>query len=54
MDEWRTSPLWSIGLAPGVAGGLEAYLRDGRVRDLNETMLWHGGADGQQRPAPWR
>ncbi len=41
--EWRTTPLWSIGLAPGAAGGLEAYLHDGRARDLNEAILWHGG-----------
>jgi CxxC motif-containing protein (DUF1111 family) len=41
--EWRTAPLWSIGLAPGAAGGFEAYLHDGRARDLSEAILWHGG-----------
>jgi CxxC motif-containing protein (DUF1111 family) len=41
-SEWRTSPLWSIGLTPGVSGG-EAYLHDGRARSLEEAILWHGG-----------
>jgi CxxC motif-containing protein (DUF1111 family) len=41
--EWRTAPLWSIGLAPGAAGGAEAYLHDGRARTLSEAILWHGG-----------
>jgi CxxC motif-containing protein (DUF1111 family) len=41
--EWRTAPLWSIGLTAGVSGGAEAYLHDGRARDLSEAILWHGG-----------
>ena len=40
--EWRTPPLWSIGLTVGVSGG-EAYLHDGRARSLEEAILWHGG-----------
>ncbi len=40
--EWRTTPLWSISLTPGVSGG-EAYLHDGRARNLSEAILWHGG-----------
>jgi len=40
--EWRTPPLWSIGLTAGVSGG-EAYLHDGRARSLEEAILWHGG-----------
>ena len=40
--EWRTPPLWGIGLTAGVSGG-EAYLHDGRARDLREAILWHGG-----------
>jgi CxxC motif-containing protein (DUF1111 family) len=40
--EWRTPPLWSIGLTAGVSGG-EAYLHDGRARSLSEAILWHGG-----------
>lgn len=41
-SEWRTPPLWSIGLLAGVSGG-EAYLHDGRARTLQEAILWHGG-----------
>jgi CxxC motif-containing protein (DUF1111 family) len=40
--EWRTAPLWSIGLTDGVSGG-EAYLHDGRAKSLAEAILWHGG-----------
>ena len=41
-SEWRTPPLWSIGLTAGVSGG-EAYLHDGRAQTLAEAILWHGG-----------
>jgi CxxC motif-containing protein (DUF1111 family) len=41
-SQWRTSPLWSIGLTAGVSLG-EAYLHDGRARSLEEAILWHGG-----------
>jgi CxxC motif-containing protein (DUF1111 family) len=40
--QWRTPPLWNIGLTAGVSGG-EAYLHDGRARTLEEAILWHGG-----------
>jgi CxxC motif-containing protein (DUF1111 family) len=40
--EWRTAPLWSLGLTAGVSGG-EAYLHDGRARTIEEAILWHGG-----------
>jgi len=40
--EWRTPPLWSIGLTADV-GGSEVYLHDGRARSLAEAILWHGG-----------
>ncbi|HXI72117.1 MAG TPA: di-heme oxidoredictase family protein [Verrucomicrobiae bacterium] len=41
-SEWRTAPLWSIGLTAGISGG-EAYLHDGRARSLEEAILWHDG-----------
>jgi CxxC motif-containing protein (DUF1111 family) len=41
-SEWRTSPLWNIGLTAQVSGG-EAYLHDGRARSLDEAILWHSG-----------
>jgi len=40
--EWRTAPLWSIGLTSDVSGG-EAYLHDGRAQSLEAAILWHGG-----------
>jgi CxxC motif-containing protein (DUF1111 family) len=40
--EWRTPPLWGIGLTKTVSGH-EAYLHDGRARTLEEAVLWHGG-----------
>ncbi|MCE9576086.1 MAG: thiol oxidoreductase [Deltaproteobacteria bacterium] len=40
--EWRTSPLWGIGLAETVLVGAR-YLHDGRARTLDEAILWHGG-----------
>ena len=41
-NEWRTAPLWGIGLTAGVSGQ-EVYLHDGRARTLEEAILWHGG-----------
>ena len=42
--EWRTTPLWGIGLTQAVLGNGEAtYLHDGRASTLEEAILWHGG-----------
>lgn len=40
--EWRTPPLWGLGLVPAVNGHTR-YLHDGRARNLEEAILWHGG-----------
>lgn len=40
--EWRTPPLWGIGLTR-VVSGHTFFLHDGRARDLEEAILWHGG-----------
>ena len=48
--EWRTPPLWGIGLTSGVSGR-EAYLHDGRARTLAEAILWHGGEAVRSRTA---
>ncbi len=40
--EWRTPPLWGIGLTETVLGAA-AFLHDGRARTLSEAILWHGG-----------
>jgi CxxC motif-containing protein (DUF1111 family) len=40
--EWRTAPLWGIGLLP-VVSGHQRLLHDGRARGIAEAILWHGG-----------
>ena len=40
--EWRTPPLWGLGLIPTVNGHQE-LLHDGRARGVVEAVLWHGG-----------
>jgi CxxC motif-containing protein (DUF1111 family) len=40
--EWRTPPLWGIGLVETVNGHTN-FLHDGRARTLLEAVLWHGG-----------
>lgn len=60
-QEWRTPPLWGIGLTHTVSGHTQ-FLHDGRARNLMEAVLWHGGEalpaqrqvlafDAQQRAA---
>ncbi|MCE9650456.1 MAG: c-type cytochrome [Parvibaculum sp.] len=41
-SEWRTPPLWGIGLIPDV-NGHDRLLHDGRARGVAEAILWHGG-----------
>jgi CxxC motif-containing protein (DUF1111 family) len=43
--EWRTAPLWGIGLTKLVSGHT-MFLHDGRARNIEEAILWHGG-EGQ-------
>lgn len=40
--EWRTPPLWGIGLTR-VVNGHTSFLHDGRARNLLEAILWHAG-----------
>ncbi|QFT80470.1 Cytochrome c [Roseovarius sp. THAF27] len=46
-QEWRTAPLWGIGLTETVSGR-STFLHDGRARSLLEAVLWH---DGEARAA---
>ncbi len=41
-NEWRTSPLWGVGLFE-VVNYPAYYLHDGRARTLIEAIMWHGG-----------
>lgn len=40
--EWKTPPLWGIGMTKAVSGHTQ-FLHDGRARSLLEAILWHGG-----------
>lgn len=40
--EWRTAPLWGVGLLASVNGS-NNLLHDGRARSVEEAILWHGG-----------
>lgn len=40
-NEWRTPPLWGLGLIP--VDDDRGLLHDGRARTIEEAILWHGG-----------
>ncbi|MDR2260958.1 MAG: c-type cytochrome [Azoarcus sp.] len=48
--QWRTPPLWGIGLLDAVNGHY-GLLHDGRARNLLEAILWHGGEGEKAREA---
>jgi CxxC motif-containing protein (DUF1111 family) len=41
-SEWKTPPLWGIGLVQTVNPN-STFLHDGRARTIEEAILWHGG-----------
>lgn len=41
-NEWRTTPLWGAGLQETVNGHTH-FLHDGRARNFQEAIMWHGG-----------
>lgn len=49
-SEWRTQPLWGIGLTE-IVNGHTYFLHDGRARSLEEAILWHGGEAAPARDA---
>ncbi len=48
--DWRTPPLWGIGLSEKVNGNA-TLLHDGRARNFTEAILWHGGEAAAARDA---
>ena len=48
--QWKTPPLWGIGLIPDV-NGHQRLLHDGRARGVLEAVLWHGGEAAASRDA---
>jgi len=49
-QEWRTAPLWGVGLTQTVSGHT-FLLHDGRARNVEEAILWHGGEAQKARDA---
>lgn len=49
-SQWRTPPLWGIGLIQDVNGHMR-LLHDGRARGVMEAVLWHGGEAQASRDA---
>jgi CxxC motif-containing protein (DUF1111 family) len=49
-SEWRTPPLWGIGLT-SIVNGHTNFLHDGRARNLMEAVLWHDGQAANARKA---
>jgi CxxC motif-containing protein (DUF1111 family) len=49
-SEWRTPPLWGIGLSERV-NGAGGFLHDGRARNFTEAILWHSGEAQVSRAA---
>ncbi len=47
-SEWRTPPLWGVGLVKTV-NKHSFFLHDGRARNLEEAVLWHGGEAAKSR-----
>lgn len=41
-NEWRTTPLWGVGLQEKV-NAHTCFLHDGRARNFTEAIMWHGG-----------
>jgi CxxC motif-containing protein (DUF1111 family) len=46
--EWRTAPLWGLGLTRTV-NPRATLLHDGRARTVAEAILWHGGEAQRSR-----
>lgn len=47
--EWRTAPLWGLGLVEQAPGA--RFLHDGRATSLEDAILWHGGEAEAARAA---
>ena len=49
--EWRTPPLWGLGLSRNSQGGQYFLLHDGRARSIEEAIVLHGGEAQQSKMA---
>lgn len=48
-SEWRTPPLWGLGLSPNSQGGQYFLLHDGRAKTIEEVIQLHGGEATQSK-----
>lgn len=48
--EWKTRPLWGIGLTQ-ITSGHTTFLHDGRANSITEAILWHGGEAQKSKEA---
>ena len=48
-SEWRTAPLWGIGLAKDSQGGNMYLMHDGRAKNIDEANMLHGGEGDYSR-----
>jgi CxxC motif-containing protein (DUF1111 family) len=48
-SEWRTPPLWGLGLSPNSQGGQYFLLHDGRAKTIEEAIQLHGGEAQQSK-----
>lgn len=48
-QEWRTPPLWGLGLSKNSQGGEYFLLHDGRARSIEEAINLHGGEANSSR-----
>lgn len=53
-SEWRTPPLWGLGLAKQSQGGRMFLLHDGRAESIDEVVSFHGGEAESRRAAYFR
>ena len=49
-SEWRTPPLWGLGLSQAVNGSGQ-LLHDGRAQTVEEAIIWHGGEASEAQQA---
>ena len=49
--EWRTPPLWGLGLSPDAQGGKYFLMHDGRATSIEAAILMHGGEANNSKSA---
>ena len=50
-SEWRTPPLWGLGLSKNSQGGQYFLLHDGRAKSIDAAIMLHGGEAGKSQKA---